>query len=176
MIDPDHMTDFERDLEDLRTFAVFCTLSGNRPSERVAAWVNEVYEGWDWLDDISRPDLEDVLAPIGLQTQFAKALKGLRDANLDLHTCTPGDLCAVPYIGPKKARMFVLHTRREQNYAVLDVRVLKWLRQQGYPKAPKNTPSSEKAYQKWEKIFIEEALKHYSSLAEADIEIWKATT
>jgi thermostable 8-oxoguanine DNA glycosylase len=56
---------------------------------------------------------------------------------------------------------------------VLDVHILKFLRDNGYPNAPKQTPS-EKAYLKWEKVFLavcKEMFPH-KSIAEIDLDIW----
>lgn len=77
-----------------------------------------------------------------------------RLANLDLRSCSIDDLLAVPGIGPKTARFFLVYTRKGERHAVLDTHVLAELRENGFPDAPRQTPSG-KQYDKWEKVWLE---------------------
>ena len=78
---------------------------------------------------------------------------------LDLRTCYPGQLEGVWGIGPKTSRFFIMYTRPEEQdtYAVLDVHVLKWMREQLFVDAPRHTPGSSKVYRNLELIFLEAA-------------------
>lgn len=91
---------------------------------------------------------------------------------LDPATCTVEDLEAIPGIGPKTSRFFLLWTRPGVEFAALDTHVLKWLREQGYD-APKATPTGRK-YQELEKAFLDEARKRGKTARELDEEIWTA--
>jgi thermostable 8-oxoguanine DNA glycosylase len=82
------------------------------------------------------------------------------------------ELESVKGIGPKTARFFLLHSRPNQEIAVLDTHILHWMRDNGI-KAPKTTPSGEK-YLKFEKMFIDIAKKNDISIADLDLRIWTA--
>lgn len=92
---------------------------------------------------------------------------------LDLRECTVEDLEAVPGIGPKTARFFLLCTRPGVEYAALDTHILKWLRSIGVD-APKSTPPAGKKYQELERIFIREAKARGMSARELDWQIWES--
>ena len=81
------------------------------------------------------------------------------------------DLEAIPGIGPKTSRFFLLHTRPNQEIAVLDTWILKYLKNAGY-NAPKATPSGKK-YLELEKNFLFEARKNNMKPADFDIYIWR---
>lgn len=76
-------------------------------------------------------------------------------------------------IGPKTARMFILHSRPEQEYAVLDTHILKYLRAIGYTQVPKSTPQNPVFYRALEQAFIRDAKKVGRRVAEHDLEVWK---
>lgn len=93
---------------------------------------------------------------------------------LDLKTCTPEQLEKIPGIGCKTSRFFIVWTRPEEPYAVLDVHVLRWLRARGYD-APKSTPNAHR-YPGLEKAFISEASKLGLTPRELDLRIWQAAS
>jgi thermostable 8-oxoguanine DNA glycosylase len=66
----------------------------------------------------------------------------------------------------------VLHSRPDQQIAVLDTHILKWLREQGY-NVPKATPPKAR-YTIIEKDFLTECDKAGKTPAELDLEIWKS--
>ena len=63
-----------------------------------------------------------------------------------------------------------MHTRPDEQYAALDVHILRWLRTKGYD-APKGTPTGER-YRELELNFISEAEKRGMTPAELDSAIW----
>lgn len=79
----------------------------------------------------------------------------------------------IPGIGPKTARFIMVYSYPDQNYAILDTHILAWLRENGYPDAPKSTPPKGKPYEKWEKIFLEECNRRGTIPRVLDAEIWK---
>ncbi len=112
---------------------------------------------------------------IGQYTRIEKALKDI--INLNVETCTLEDLLACHGVGNKTARFFLLNTRKNAEYAVLDTHVLKWLNNLlgNWRSVPKSTPTSESRYALWEYEAIQAMKQEYPerTLAQADFEIWK---
>ena len=112
---------------------------------------------------------------IGQYTRIEKALKDI--INLNVETCSLEDLLACHGVGNKTARFFLLNTRKNANYAVLDTHVLKWLNSLfgNWMNVPKSTPTSGSRYALWEYKAIQAMKKEYPerTLAQADFEIWK---
>ncbi len=121
---------------------------------------------------VSNNTLEDKLreARTGNYTKLSKSFTALVNSSIDLKTCTPQDLEMIHGIGCKTSRFFIIWTRPEENYAALDVHILRWLREQGYD-APKSTPSGRKYYE-LENIFLQEAKKLGLTPRELDRKIW----
>ncbi len=92
-----------------------------------------------------------------------------------LRTAPVSELEEIYGVGPKTARMFVMHSRPNQQVAALDTHVLHYLRDCGY-NAPKNTPSSKKKYAKLEALFIRKAAMAGMSVADFDLKIWRKYT
>lgn len=109
----------------------------------------------------------------GNYTKLEKAIKGLLEAKFDLNTVKPEQLETIHGIGPKTSRFFIIWSRPHEQYAALDVHVLRWLAALGH-KVPRNTPQDTKVYLKLEKIFLEEAAKLGKTARELDKEIWEA--
>lgn len=107
---------------------------------------------------------------------YAKLQKGFKEivhANLDLFTCQPEDLEKIHGIGPKTSRFFIMWIRPEEEYAALDVHVLRWLRGQGYH-VPASTPGNRAQYAIIEEQFLYEAKKRKLTPRELDKQIWTA--
>lgn len=73
-------------------------------------------------------------------------------------------------IGPKTARFFCLHSRKNAKIAALDTHILRFLRDSGY-KAPLTTPTGE-TYRYWEQVFLGLCEDANKSPADYDLEIW----
>ena len=101
-----------------------------------------------------------------MSSSFKKVL------DIDLNCVSIAGLVQVEGIGPKSARFFVMHSRRNQRIATLDVHILKWLRSMGI-NAPRQTPQNEVTYKKLENRFLELADERGKTPAELDLEIWK---
>jgi hypothetical protein len=109
-------------------------------------------------------------AGFGCYLLKAKAFAALVEGGLDPKTCTLEELEAVPGIGPKTARCFLLHTRPGQPYAGLDVHVLRFLQDRGH-QVPKATPAGRR-YRELERAFLAEAAAAGKAPAEFDLEVW----
>ena len=111
----------------------------------------------------------------GNYSKVTSAAREMAAASLDLSVCTPQELEQIKGVGPKTSRFFIIWTRPEEEYAALDVHILRWLRNLGYD-APKSTPQSTKRYSELEEIFIREAHDRGKTPRELDEEIWKAAS
>jgi len=178
MIDPSNITDYNRSDSELERFALFSIAvagktafiiakqleaflslgNGNTPFQRVR-------------DLISRGKLNWALrkARLGKYSILNKAFRQI--VNVDVRNCTVDMLENVHGVGPKTARFFLLHSRKDLRIAALDTHMLHYLRDQGYD-APTSTPSSKKKYAELEQAFISEADKHNMSVADFDLMIW----
>jgi hypothetical protein len=112
-------------------------------------------------------------ARVGRYTLIARGLRFLREARIDLRTCSPAELEAVPGIGPKTSRFFIVWTRPDARVAVLDRHVLRWMRENGHPDAPEGTPMGRR-YADLERAFLAEADRRGLTPRELDLEIWGA--
>jgi len=72
----------------------------------------------------------------------------------DPRTVTLEQLLAVPGIGPKTAKWYYQLLHPAAYVAALDTHVLKFLRDQGIPNVPKNTPPEGPTYKRLEAEFI----------------------
>lgn len=184
MIDPLRITQYDRTQSDLEEFAIFTVLVAGKNSDSTARLVSRLLHNAP-LDDetpiecLRRLDglgsLHNYLVAhrVGQYGRILGALRGLFP--LDLRTCTLDDLLAVPGIGPKTARFFLLHTRRDCDCAVLDTHVLRWMREACMvSEAPRSTPPEGPVYRKLERLALALMHGYYPECtpAEADLRIW----
>jgi len=108
----------------------------------------------------------------GQYNRTEKALKASFD--LDLKTCSLEELESIYGVGPKTARFFILHSRRDADCAVIDTHILKYLQERVEEKLPKSTPTSMKIYHQLERLFLSFIRTEFPNLtvAEADLKVW----
>ena len=183
MIDPHNVTDFSRSKEQLEEFLIFCICVAGKTATVMAKKVEDFLfhspESTDYpFLTIQKMILSQTLfnnlrrAKLGKYNLLQKSFRELLKADLDLSTCSVEDLEAIPGVGRKTSRFFVVHTRPNQNYAILDTHVLKWLDTIGYT-LPKQIASD---YLTVEKHFLAEAKARNMTVADLDLKIWSASS
>jgi thermostable 8-oxoguanine DNA glycosylase len=178
MVDPTKITDFNRSKEQLEELLLFCILVAGKtasiqarkldlflkkhPSKSPFKLIEHYLKKKTLLEEIKEAKLGQYSR---LERAFAQVIK------LDVFNCTIEELESITGIGPKTARFYILHSRANQQVAVLDTHLLKWLRDELGLNAPKSTPSS-KQYLVLEKEFLNYCKKHKKNPATLDLEIW----
>lgn len=178
MIIPTQITNFNRTNRELQIFWMFCIFVAGRNSDFAASKVSQIMakipENKLPFDEIAQIDIRNMLVAnkVGQYNRIAKALE--QSFKLNLTTATLDDLLNIFGVGPKTARFFLLHTRKNCECAVLDTHILKWMRLKGFHMVPDTTPQKAEDYKYWERIFISRAKACYPnlSIAEADLLIW----
>ena len=181
MIEPTTITNYHHTDTELEEFMLFCIAVAGHNSDTTARLVNEFLADtngnpFTYLRSSYR-DIDSILMHyrLGPYGQNVSALRGVLD--LDLRTCSLHDLLKVNGIGHKTARMFLLHSRPDEEHIVLDVHVLRYLRKVcRMKKVPEKTPP--KLSQRY--LDIEDRAKRKVrelhpnlTFAEFDLGIWK---
>lgn len=178
MVDPRVVTDYNRSDAELEEFLLFCIAVTGKTAVIIARQLedfltkiqgNTPYEKLRRVINANTLNLRLKSAKIGQYTRLTKAYTQIVDINP--RTCTIEDLEAIHGIGPKTARYFLLHSRKDQRIIPLDTHMIHYLRENGHTKLT-NTPSSRKEYMRLEQIAISEADKAGKSPADFDLAIW----
>lgn len=121
---------------------------------------------------IERELLRDHLVAVRMG-KYNLLVEGMRAVvKLDAVTCTLEELEAVPGIGPKTARCFLMHSRPNQRLAGLDTHILKFLGAAGH-KVPKSTPPAGPKYRELEEKFLAIADEKGLAPADLDLRVWR---
>jgi len=147
MNSPLEITNFNRTDAELQKFWLFCIFVAGKNSDTQLKKLNQFLERAEKENknpfDYIRENILDlrnmlVAARVGQYNRLVKAIE--KSIELDLRTCGIKDLINIYGVGPKTARFFLLHTRKDCKYVVLDTHILNWLREHNVD-CPKNTPS-----------------------------------
>jgi thermostable 8-oxoguanine DNA glycosylase len=184
MITPTNITNYNRTQEELEEFALFTILVAGKKADQTAQKLDlflskrkefgaEDLSPFEFIEYLVRgslltPTLKSV--KFGQYNRIFNAFKEITKHKNRLDFVTPYELEQINGIGSKTSRFFVLHSRANQNYAVLDTHILRWLRDHGVD-APKSTPSGKK-YEELEKRFLTYAREYGIKPAELDLQIW----
>ena len=181
MIDPYKITDFNRTTPQLEEFLIFCIMVAGKNAKSIAKITDSFLFDNEYADQgyspfeiitrmISNNKLDHYMkrSRTGKYRLLTKAFNYLHSSTIDLRTCSVDELEKIPGVGRKTSRFFVVHSRPNQKYAVLDTHVVKWLTHIGYEETrlfPKN-------YLDLEQIFIREAELRIMTVADLDLKIW----
>ena len=179
MINPTSITKFDRTTRELQIFWLFCIMVAGKNSDQVAAKLGKLIQScceFELPFDFFRNNMHAVhnvlvANKIGQYNRIEKAIA--QSVDLDLENATLDNLMNVFGVGPKTARFFLLHTRRDCDCAVLDTHVLKWLGLRGVI-VPTATPQNGIQYEHLERLFLLHVKAAFPTLsvAEADLLIW----
>lgn len=179
IIDPKQVTNYNRNDYELELFWLFCLFvagkNADTASNKLSLLLKDITPWQTPFEYLKTIDIFNVLVSIK-SGQYNRLVRAINESlHLDLRNCGLEDLTSVYGVGPKTARFFLLHTRPNCEYAVLDTHILKWIRNhEGYSDAPKDTPQNTSEYEKWSKIAIELMNNEYQgiNLADIDLLIW----
>lgn len=180
MIDPTDVIKYDRTHAELEEWWLFSLIVAGKTAATQAklldAFLTENGTEGDSPYDVIRRlvatgtlDMRMREARLGQYTRLTRSFS--ESLILDLHTCTVEQLEAIHGVGPKTARMFLMHSRPDQRYAALDTHILKHLGTYGYT-VPKSTPTGAK-YRELEEAFLKLADDAGMSPSEYDLMIWK---
>ena len=181
LIDPKNITHYNRTDDELQTFWIFCILVAGKNSDTTSRLVTKLLATrgdqtpFEFIRSFGVIEFRKYLVSnrVGQYDRITRAL--YTSTRLNLRTCTRDDLMKIHGVGPKTARFFLLHTREFCDEVVLDVHILKWMREKcGISDAPKNTPQKAENYAKYAGLCKYLMEIHYPSLtlAQADLIIW----
>lgn len=183
MIDPTNITNFDRTDIDLQEYFLFCVCVAGKTSFIQAQKLETFLQpGWfkimtpfEYIDYLIE---KDQLIPMIYQSklgQYKRLTKIFKICtSIDLETVTLEELEKIPGIGPKTSRFFLLHTRPNQRFAVLDTHVLSWLGKNTKDNTiPSSTPQSTSRYKRIEELFLKEADYRNLTPENFDLQIWR---
>lgn len=142
MIDAWDLGDVDQNRARVEEFALFCAAVANKPADATArkidtflclrgersplAYVNTLAEQGGQLH------YRLMACRFGQYARltFAFAQLARLHFSVGLLDCTLDQLLMVHGVGPKTARYFLLYTRHDARYAVLDTHVLRWMREE----------------------------------------------
>jgi len=181
MIDPYKITNHSRTRSELEEFWVFCLAVAGKKATMIATKVDDFISNCG-LDGspferirglISSDRLVDELkrARVGKYALLDRGLREtLRDGAPDITTAGPDDLETITGVGPKTARFFLLHSRKDVEVAVIDTHMVKYVAALGH-RIPNGVPTG-KEYYRLERIVIDRAREVGMSLHEFDLAVW----
>jgi endonuclease III len=181
MIDPSNITNYTLDKNGLEEVILWWILAAGKNGATAAKCLDLFLSSWveggeSPFETVRRVDSKTSLAlamrkcGIGCFNNKAKSWRHLVSSGINLRACSLEDLESIPGIGPKTARCFLIHSRKNQRYAGLDTHLLKFLRMVGYD-APKSTPSKKK-YVYLEKEFLDLVRASGKTVAQFDLIVW----
>jgi thermostable 8-oxoguanine DNA glycosylase len=178
---------------ELEKFILHCIIVAGKTAPFAHAKVASLLSGCPAEDSpfeyLARHDLSALCRKVGTgnYTKMCACITALRKANLDLETCTAEQLEAIPGIGMKTSRYFLMYTRPEvetNDLAIIDTHALKWARNDewakirlaelGVKKIPKSTPgkAAKKLYLQIQKAICEDARRKNVSARNWDSFNW----
>jgi thermostable 8-oxoguanine DNA glycosylase len=180
-IDPTKVTNFNRTDSELEQFMIFCVAVAGKKAEFGAQKTQDLceYLGTEnplfvmrMMDEFQ---VNEALRAVKLSPYKKNTPLFLALSKMDLRTCSLEDLLKIDGIGHKTAKMFLLHSRPNQEHIVLDVHILRWLKQHGLRNIPTQSPSKTSSlYSKIEERARRKVKSMFPniSFAEFDLNTW----
>jgi hypothetical protein len=195
MIDPSNITKFNQTQKQLEEVLLFWLLVSGKTAKTTAKclnsllnlmkdWHKQFYEKrftyfqmiknmHEFYKEISPDWLALLMKRTGIGCYGFKSIGFIELAysELDLKTCSPEELEKITGIGPKTSRAFIIHSRPDQQYACLDVHILRFMRDSGHD-VPANTPTGRR-YKQVEQLWLTLVNRSGMSPADYDLKIWR---
>ncbi len=187
LIDPELVTHFNRSPRELLVFWLFALFVRGKSANVQAQKLYKFIEREDCLDGdvynltlIGQRKIDDLLRRVkaGQYVTLSRAIDEtmlcLQRYPFYLRHATVAELEEISGVGPKTARFFVMHSRRDANVAALDVHILRFIDLSTDIPVPTTTPTGKK-YAELEKIFLDIATLEGVKPADMDLAIWRAS-
>lgn len=187
MIDPIKISNFNLTSEELEENILFWITAAGKNGVTSARLLNDLFYRLKFILDLEEitssfdtirkvPTVEILretmkITGIGNHKAKSRGFWEIVHSNIDLKTCTYNDLIKIHSIGPKTAKAFLVHTRPNQRFAVIDTHLLKFLRDQGIM-VPKSTPPEGKRYNELEKAYLNICDSYSIDIASLDLAVW----
>lgn len=187
LIDPKFVTNFSRSTRELLVFWLFCLFVRGKSADVQAHKLYRFIERKDCLKGdvfnltlMGRGRIDVALRKVkaGQYDTLSRAIdETMLWLNRDvfyLRHATVAELEEITGVGPKTARFFIMHSRRDANVAALDVHILRFIDLSTDIPVPTTTPSGKK-YAELEKIFLDITVREGVKPADMDLAIWRAS-
>jgi thermostable 8-oxoguanine DNA glycosylase len=192
MIDPYNITNFDRTVEELQEFLLFCIVVAGKTayiqSKKLQDFLDSVNTRLMMPDHVNpfqtikSAEQHGILfeeikkAKLGQYKKINSAFKYISEKEYNLSRMTPDILQEIPGVGMKTSRFFLLHSDifYKENIAVLDTHILKFIKENIDDRAPKSTPVIPITYKYWEDVFLHWCRLNNKNVAEFDLEVWNS--
>lgn len=165
----------QTELEQKLIYAVIVAGKAAKFADQATDRLFKLLDGPTPLQYLAKLHLDDITqlcktARTGAYAKNARFLWEVSRNPPDLRNCTPADLEKYHGVGMKTSRFFIVWTRPEARYAVLDTHILRWLHQRGVW-VPARTPRCGD-YERIERTFIKIADSLGLTPRQLDWKIW----
>lgn len=180
MIDPTDITDFKRTKAQLEELLLNAISFAGKNARQQAKKMHELfsYDERSPFESIRRWKKKGVLEKklkevrIGKYSLLMKSFSELALSEIDLRRCSVEELEEFPGIGAKTARLFILHSRKGKEHAVIDTHMLKEMRLLKMTTL-RSTPAGKKYAELENKLLRHLKKKGVKDFAEYDLSVWK---
>ena len=191
-IDPFNITNYNRTEGELQKFLLFCIVVAGKTAyiqtKKLDEFLDSVNERLMMPEHISpfqslkSADQHGILmqeiqkAKLGQYKKIHSAFKYITERDFDLTRMTPETLECIPGVGMKTSRFFLLHSDKsyQNNIAILDTHILKFIKENIDDRAPKSTPTIKVTYKYWEDLFLYWCECNKKNVADFDLEVWSS--
>ena len=191
-IDPYNITKFDRTEEELQLFLLFCIVVAGKTAyiqaEKLEQFLCSVNERLMMpgrvlpFQTLKSAEQHGILmeeiqkAKLGQYRKIYAGFKFISEYKIDLRNTTTEQLEAIPGVGMKSSRFFLLHSDKafKDQIAILDTHILKFIKENIDENAPKSTPTIRVTYKYWEDRFLFWCEQNNKNVADFDLEVWKS--